>query len=232
MMEVISVKELSEQLGISVDVARAILADNNVPCVEIGELAHRIYVDKQKVVELFDKQNVSLKDRIHERRKKSRERCREWYNENKEKEIQKQIKRNDEKNNTHGRRGHKRGNSGALKRDEELSLFQLSKRNKKREENGRGKKKMYSVLVWYSGKLEELSTKEYRRIMQTEYKRQFRAAVTGRKSNRVIETENFLFDFDLERMYEDKVSDHGNIIEKWWPGTIRHWTVKDGIWRK
>lgn len=68
--------------------------------------------------------------------------------------------------------------------------------------------------------------------MQTEYKRQFRAAVTGRKSNRVIETENFLFDFDLERMYEDKVSDHGNIIEKWWPGTIRHWTVKDGIWRK
>lgn len=43
-------------------------------------------------------------------------------------------------------------------------------------------------------------------------------------------------DFDLEQMLKDNTYYCSNgdriYIEKWWKGTIRHWTVNDGIWRK
>lgn len=53
----------------------------------------------------------------------------------------------------------------------------------------------------------------------------------GRKEPSVY----FLFDFDLEQMLNDNVyvSSNGRkyYIKKWWEGTIRHWTVNDGVWK-
>lgn len=140
----------------------------------------------------------------------------------------------DRTRNTFGRVGHKNGRSGILKRDYELSEQQLQRRKKRRKEKGTTtKQKMYGILVWYSCGLEELSIAEYERIMQKEYSRQRNCAIRG-CVGRTQPSEHFLFDFDLEQMLKDRVN-YGNnkiYITKWWKGEIRHWTVKDGIWKE
>lgn len=144
---------------------------------------------------------------------------------------------NDKCKNTFKRTGHERGNSGMLKRDYELTEEQMEKRNRARKykKYNSSSKNPYAVLIWYSGKLENLNNGEYKKELTKEYCRQRMCAIRGRKG-RTNTYENFLFDFDLEKMLQDKIHyKSGNnmlYIEKWWPGTIRHWTVKDGIWRK
>lgn len=145
----------------------------------------------------------------------------------------KQIKKSNDRTSTFGRVGHKRGNSGLLKRDYELSEQQLQIRKNNRKRQGRTtKRKMYGILVWYSGGLEELSIVEYEREMHKEYGRQRRCAIRGYIA-KVNPSEHFLFDFDLEQMLKDGMTDrHGNPMKRWWKGEIRHWTVKDGIWKE
>ena len=118
----------------------------------------------------------------------------------------KQIKEyNDITKNTFGRVGRKRGHSGILKRDYELSEHQLQIReNNRKRVTCTTKRKMYGILVWYSGGLEELSIVEYGREMQKEYKRQISCAIRGYIA-RVNPSEHFLFDFDLEQMLKDNV---------------------------
>lgn len=142
----------------------------------------------------------------------------------------------DRTRNTFGRVGRKRGSSGILKRDYELSEHQLQIReNNRKREGSVTKRGMYGILVWYSGKLEELSKAEYGRVMSKEYRIQRVCAIRG-YVRRVNPCEHFLFDFDLEQMLKDKVYYyvHGGrkYITKWWKGEIRHWTVKDGIWKE
>lgn len=145
----------------------------------------------------------------------------------------KQIKKSNARTSTFGRVGHKRGNSGLLKRDYELSEQQLQIRKNNRKRQGRTtKRKMYGILVWYSGGLEELSIVKYEREMHKEYGRQRRCAIRGYIA-KVNPSEHFLFDFDLEQMLKDGMTDrHGNPMKRWWKGEIRHWTVKDGIWKE
>lgn len=150
----------------------------------------------------------------------------------------KQIKEyNDRKVNIFGRVGHKRGQSGTLKRDYELSEQQLQiRKNNKKRAGSTEKRGTYGILVWYSGELEELSMDEYRSVMSREYARQKLCAIRGYIA-RVNPSEHFLFDFDLEQMLKDKMYYSANggkkyYITKWWKGEIRHWTVKDGIWKE
>lgn len=144
---------------------------------------------------------------------------------------------NNKRNNTFGRIGHKRGHSGTLKRDYELSEEQLNRRNAKRRYlKNTGRQKRQGILIWYSGELEGLSKVEYIRAMNKEYNRQKRCAIRG-YVGRTQPSEHFLFDFDLEQMLKDKVyymTGKANkcMITKWWKGEIRHWTVKDGIWKE
>ena len=106
---------------------------------------------------------------------------------------------------------------------------------KRRKKGKTTKRKMYGILVWYSGGLEELSIVEYSRALTKEYKRQRNCAIRG-YVGRVNPSEHFLFDFDLEQMLKDKVYYYVNgerrYVTKWWKGEIRHWTVKDGIWKE
>ena len=138
----------------------------------------------------------------------------------------------DKRENVFGRRGNKRGNSGKLKRDYELTKEQLSKREYSRKKGNHKKTKEHGVLVWYSGNLEKIDSVKYRRIMIMEYQRQKYCAVRG-YVGRVKPSEHFLFDFDLEQMLKDKVEYYnGKPMKRWWEGNIRHWTVKDGIWKE
>lgn len=155
-------------------------------------------------------------------------------------ELRKNQKVYKDKNfNTFGKIGHKRGNSGLLKRDYELSKEQLDRRNSRRRYLGHVVKHVkygkYGILIWYSGNLDGLSTYEYSKIMHREYNRQSRCAIRG-YVGRASPYEHFLFDFDLEQMLKDNVYDTGGgkkyYITKWWKGEIRHWTVKDGIWKE
>lgn len=70
--------------------------------------------------------------------------------------------------------------------------------------------------------------------MDREYCRQRRCAVCGSVGVKQP-SKHFIFDFDLEQMLKDKAcygSGDGKIqITKWWDGTIRHWTVNDGVWK-
>lgn len=127
----------------------------------------------------------------------------EYYN-----KRRKAIKeKRDKTRNTFGRVGCKRGNTGIVKRDYELTEQQLERRNKNRETQKYKTKRMspQGVLIWYDGKLDNMTS------------------------------EHFLFDFDLEQMLKDNVYykcwKHNIYIEKWWDGTIKHWTVNDGIWK-
>lgn len=167
--------------------------------------------------------------------------CKQRYR--KDIEHSREIARNscDKRVNVFQRRGHVRGNSGMLKRDYELTEEQLKRRERGRKErrkyrnSKRERRKLYGVLVWYDGKLNNLNSKEYRREIGKEYKRQVKCAIRGYVA-RVIPSEHFLFDFDLEQMLKDNVCiDNGKrryYITKWWKGEIRHWTVNDGIWRE
>lgn len=140
--------------------------------------------------------------------------------------------------NTFCRIGHLRGNNGMLKRDYELSVNQLKKRENNRKRRPYNKSiSPHGILIWYDYKLDNLTVKEYKRLMGIEYKRQKRCAILGR-IGRTNPSEHFLFDFDLEQMLEDNTYTSGSksngreYITKWWKGEIRHWTVNDGIWKE
>lgn len=130
-----------------------------------------------------------------------------------------------------------RGNSGMIKRDYELTDEQLKRRNNLRKKNGykTKNKNPHGVLIYYDGKLDNLTSKEYSRAMQLEYKRQVYCAIRG-YIGKIQPSEHFVFDFDLEQMLKDKIyySPGGRkvYITKWWKGEIRHWTVNDGIWKE
>lgn len=138
--------------------------------------------------------------------------------------------------NTFGRNGNKRGQSGMIMRDYELTDEQLKRRENKRMEHGckSKNKNPHGILIWYNGMLDGVSSEEYSRVQNNEYKLQKACAIRGyigRKEPSVY----FLFDFDLEQMLNDNVyvSSNGRkyYIKKWWDGTIRHWTVNDGVWK-
>lgn len=167
--------------------------------------------------------------------------CKRRYR--KDVEHSREIARNsrDRTVNVFQRRGHIRGNSGMLKRDYELTEEQLKRREQGRKERRKyrnvkkERRNSYGVLIWYDGKLNNLNSKEYRRELNKEYKRQAKCAIRGYVA-KVTPSEHFLFDFDLEQMLKDNVCiDNGKrryYITKWWKGEIRHWTVNDGIWKE
>lgn len=159
---------------------------------------------------------------------------REYRRTEKGKEV---VKRNRDKTiNTFGRVGHKRGRSGMLKRDYELTEQQIERRNKNRESKKYKTKRTnpHGLIVWYDGKLDNITSEEYKKAMKIEYMAQKRCAIRGYIA-RKQPSEHFLFDFDLEQMLKDNVYygyGRGKMyIEKWWDGTIRHWTVNDGVWK-
>lgn len=123
-----------------------------------------------------------------------------------------------------------------LKRDYELTEKQLRRRNTQRESRKYKTKRMtpQGVLIWYDGKLDDITSEEYAKIMMREYRRQEYCAIRGYIA-RTKPSEHFLFDFDLEQMLKDNVycgyGKYKTYIEKWWDGTIRHWTVNDGVWK-
>ena len=145
-------------------------------------------------------------------------------------------RRKDKTYNTFGRVGCKRGNNGIIKRDYELTEQQLARRNKQREMSKHKTKRInpQGVLIWYDGKLDDMTSEEYQKIMIREYMIQKICAIRGCIA-RKQPSEHFLFDFDLEQMLKDNVyygcGKNRIYIEKWWDGTIRHWTVNDGIWK-
>lgn len=154
-------------------------------------------------------------------------------------EVRKKYVKYNRKYSTFGRE-RKRGNCGIGARDYELTEEQLRKRNKKREyRNGKTEsnsmKGKYGILTWYDGKLDDLSIEEYNKMYMREYSRQFICAVKG-CVGRLEPSEHFLFDFDLEQMLKGNAyygsTKYKYHITKWWNGTIRHWTVKDGIWKE
>lgn len=145
-------------------------------------------------------------------------------------------RRKDKTYNTFGRVGCKRGNNGIIKRDYELTEQQLARRNKQRELRKSKTKRINAqgLLIWYDGMLNNYSSEEYRRMMVLEYMRQKSCAIRG-YIGMSKPSEHFLFDFDLEQMLKDnvyyKTGSGRKYIEKWWDGTIRHWTVNDGVWK-
>lgn len=137
----------------------------------------------------------------------------------------------------------KRGNGSMTLRDYELTEGQRMRREllrrKARKQRG-DKKYTYNVspngvLVQYDGQLDNVTADEYMKVYKREYMRQLRCAIRG-MVGRVEPSEHFLIDFDLEEMLKKNVyygdGKHKTYIRKWWEGEIRHWTVKDGIWKK
>ena len=128
-----------------------------------------------------------------------------------------------------------KGKHWKLKRDYELTDEQLIRREYNRKKKNHKKAKGYCVLVWYSENLENIDSMEYRRIMIREYQRQRLCAIRG-YVGKTKPFEHFLFDFDLEKMLKDNIyymsGNKRQYITKWWKGEIRHWTVKDGIWKE
>lgn len=112
----------------------------------------------------------------------------------------------DKNTNTFGRAGHKRGNFTTMKRDYELTEQQLARRNKQRERKKYKTKRTnpHGILVWYDGKLNNITTEEYNKIMTREYNIQKDCAIRGYIA-RKKPSEHFLFDFDLEQMLKDNV---------------------------
>ena len=123
-----------------------------------------------------------------------------------EKGKQAQKKFKDKYSNTFGRDGCKRGCSGMLKRDYELTEQEFVRRNVKRKQHGSKTKitNPHGILIWYDGTLNNLSTEEYKRMQHAEYMRQKKCAIRG-YVGRVQLSEHFLFDFDLEQMLKDNV---------------------------
>lgn len=144
--------------------------------------------------------------------------------------------------NTFQRCKKKRGDGNFLKRDYELTKEQLERRNKSRKQRT-GKYGCniipHGIMIWYDRKLDDLSKKEYKQLWNREYSRQRGCAIRG-YIGRTKPSEHFLFDFDLEQMLKDNVYTQGRennkrcnkYMTRWWKGTIRHWTVNDGIWKE
>ena len=152
----------------------------------------------------------------------------QYYEKNRRKMIEYHVNRQ----STFCRKGHERGNSGFFKRDYELNEEQLKRRNNRRKRKNNKKRKAYGVMIWYSEKLNNLNSEDYRKEINKEYNRQRYCAMKG-NLGKTIPSEHFLFDFDLELMLRDGVKDqNGNKMERWWKGNIRHWTVKDEIWKE
>lgn len=154
-------------------------------------------------------------------------------------EVRKKYAKYSRERSTFGRE-RKRGNCGICVRDYELTEEQLKRRNKTREYRKakyryNAMKNPHGILVWYDGKLDDLPTEEYTKLYKREYARQFGCAVRG-YVGKVKPSEHFLFDFDLEQMLKDNVyygaTKYKYHITKWWKGKIRHWNVKDGIWKE
>lgn len=160
----------------------------------------------------------------------------QWYRKDIEQSREKSKNRGDNLKNTFQRKGVSRGNGGMLKRDYELTEEQLKRRDANRKFHKVNHRRINAkgILIWYDGKLQDLDSKEYRNIMDKEYKRQKSCAIRGYVGI-TQPSEHFLFDFDLEQMLEDNVYDgsgkYRNYITKWWKGEIRHWTVNDGVWK-
>lgn len=118
-----------------------------------------------------------------------------------------------------------RGNHGMLKRDYELTKEQLARRESQRCNKRKIIINAQGILIWYSNLLNDIDSKEYKRIMDKEYMRKKYCAIRGYIA-RVQPSEHFLFDFDLEEMLKNNVyySTDGEkrYITKWWKGTIRH----------
>lgn len=177
----------------------------------------------------------SMKDGLHSQCRNCKNEIKKRYRKsiNGKKVIKKYC---DKTMNTFGRAGNKRGQGNILKRDYELTEEQLQKRNKNRHRKKYKKKNnnAHGILIWYSGLLDDLPSKEYRKTIHKEYLRQKYCAIRG-YIGRAKPSEHFLFDFDLEQMLKDNVY-YGNgksakYIHKWWKGEIRHWTVNDGVWK-
>lgn len=140
-------------------------------------------------------------------------------------------------NTFNGKHKVRKGCSKFVKRDYELTEEQLRKRERNRLHAGSKpkNKNAHGILIWYDEKLNELNYESYKKIYKAEYNRQKACAIRGH-IGRVKPSEHFIFDFDLEQMLKDnaycKSGKNKLYITKWWNGEIRHWTVKDGIWKK
>ena len=181
------------------------------------------------------KQILRQAKKKYSKSEKGKEAKKKYSKSEKGKEAHKKCK--NKTSNTFGRSGNKRGQSGMIMRDYELTDEQLKRRENKRMEHGckSKNKNPHGILIWYNEMLDSVSSEEYSRVQNNEYKLQKACAIrgyVGRKEPSVY----FLFDFDLEQMLNDNVyvSSNGRkyYIKKWWDGTIRHWTVNDEIWKK
>lgn len=161
--------------------------------------------------------------------------AKEYYKQYYEKNKKKMIEHNVSKQSIFGRKGRERGNSGVLKRDYELNEEQIKRREYNRKRKNSKKAKSQGIMIWYSGKLNNLDSKDYAKQMNREYYRQKYCAIRG-YVGRTQMSEHFIFDFDLEQMLNDnvyyKVGKNRIYMVRWWEGNIRHWTVKDGIWKE
>lgn len=199
--------------------------------------------DKSRSDNLDNNCKQCRKEYLKQYRNENKDKAKAYYDANKdERRIRYKKQRKDyrDKNtNTFGRtqKERLRGKSNILKRDYELSEEQLKRRNKSREYGNCKSKKInpQGILIWYDEKLNDLDYKLYSNILDREYMRQRGCAIRG-YIGRVKPSEHFLFDFDLEQMLKDNAhySSYGGkrYITKWWKGNIRHWTVKDGIWKE
>ena len=193
----------------------------------------------QKLYYEDNKKNILVKRKQYSKTEKGKQILRQAKKKYSKSEKGKQARKKskDKYSNTFGRDGCKRGCSGMLKRDYELTEQELMRRNVKRKQHECKTKitNPHGVLILYDGRLDNLSTQEYKRMQHAEYMRQKSCAIRG-YVGRAKPSEHFLFDFDLEQMLKDnayyKSWEHNIYIEKWWDGTIRHWTVNDGIWKK
>ena len=112
----------------------------------------------------------------------------------------------------------------------------LTEEQRKRREHDRNVHKSiknpikgYGVLKYVSEYAKQLPYSQYIRERDNAYKRQMYRAFCGVKGN--CNEDNFVYDIDLEKMYNDNYEQRGKIIKKWWKGEIRHWTVNDGVWK-
>lgn len=162
--------------------------------------------------------------------------CKKYKERNKLRYRAKEKEWHDKERNTFGRKGSCRGGR-ILVRDYELTEEQLKRRNRERQKNMyKGKmENIQGLLIWYDGTLDNYSSKEYHRALSKEYAKQKACAIRG-CTGRTKPSEHFLFDFDLEQMLKDNVYYNNGkrkyYITKWWDGTIRHWTVNDGVWKR
>ena len=200
-IEIVKITDIEAMTGLSRTVITSIIADNNIPCIHAG---NSYYISLDNFVKCFNSTGGTqmLKTKVHDRRVKARARNKQYIGTDKYK--------------------------GKV-RDEDKSKDQIEKATKDRLQHNRSKQKLYGVMIECSEYAKQLPTHLYLRERDKAYKRQQYRAFTGSKSNN--EEYDFLYDFDLERMYKDGFTFKGKKMQKWWTGEIKHWTVKDGVWR-